>query len=296
MVTKGLLRSRQILLSFTKNKTLYKTTENPQILEWILTRKTLKKQEKTLSNTFLQFSQKTKNTLEKKKFEKNNTTICYKKHLLLPHPTYPRIIIEIQAKPNWDWWGRERSKWVFGEGENASPREEEDNKNVVLWRREEKRRDLFNKTKKNKKNKSGLVFLLFSSRKWRAKDTQSQPNTHHHSNLLSPTNNNLDLSTTILEPLLHKKEGRFFISFLFSSQILSSFLFPKTTSKLSFLHKRKNSNFSSLSKKKKQISHTLPNSCAFFSAIKWVYVWSAFLWLICVPSKQGIFCQNIIMQ
>lgn len=252
MVTKGLLRSRQILLSFTKNKTLYKTTENPQILEWILTRKTLKKQEKTLSNTFLQFSQKTKNTVEKKKFEKNNTTICYKKHLLLPHPTYPRIIIEIQAKPNWDWWGRERSKWVFSEGENASPREDEDNKNVVLWRRGEKRRDLFNKTKKNKKNKSGLVFLLFSSRKWRAKETQSQPNTHHHSNLLSPTNNNLDLSTTILEPYFTRKKEDFSFPFfslpkfslLFSSQkqqanyifftkerIKNSHLFPKRRSK-----------------------------------------------------------------
>ncbi len=254
MVTKGLLRSRQILLSFTKYKTLYKTTENPQILEWVLTRKTLKKQEKTLSNTFLQFSQKTKNTVEKKIWKKqHHHHHLLQKHLLLPHPTNPRTIIEIQAKPNWDWWGRERSKWVFGEGENASPREEEDNKNVVLWRRGEKRRgDLFNKTKKDKKNKSGFFFLLFSSRKWRAKETQSQPNTHHHSNLLSTTNNNLDLSTTILKPYFTRKKEDFSFPFfslpkfslLFSSQkqqanylfftkerIIFSHVFPKRRSK-----------------------------------------------------------------
>ncbi len=285
MVTKGLLRSRQILLNFTKNKTLYKTTENPQILEWVLTRKTLKKQEKTLSNTFLQFSQKTKNTVEKKIWKKQHHHLL-QKHLLLPHPTYPRTVIEIQAKPKWDWWGRERSKWVFGEGENASPREEEDNKNVVLWRRGEKRRgDLFNKTKKDKKNKSGLFFLLFSSRKWRAKETQSQPNTHHHSNLLSTTNNNLDLSTTILKRYFTGKKEDF--SFPFFSLPKFSLLFsslPKNNKQLIFCEE-KNIFFSSLSKKKKQISHTLPNSCAFFSAIKWVYLWRAFLWLICVPSK-----------
>ncbi len=154
-----------------------------------------------------------------------------------------------------------------------------------MWRRGEKRRgDIFNKTKKNQKNKSGLFFLLFSSRKWRANETQSQPNTHHHSNLLSTTNNNLDLSTTILKPYFTRKIFHF-LSFLFPNSLFSSLLFPKTTSKLSFLHERKNKIFSSLSQKKNQISRTLPNSCAFFPAIKWVYVWRAFLWLICVPSK-----------
>lgn len=123
-------------------------------------------------------------------------------------------------------------------------------------RREEKRRDLFNKTKKDKKNKSGLVFLLFSSRKWRAKETQSQPNTHHHSNLLSPTNNNLDLSTTILEPYFTRKKEDFSFPFfslhkfslLFSSQKQQAnyLFFTKERIKISHLFPKRRSKFLTL--------------------------------------------------
>lgn len=161
-------------------------------------------------------------------------------------------------------------------------------------RREEKRS--FQQNQKEQEKQKWVGLSSFSFKKVEGK---RNPIPTQHPSPLQPTKSYKQQPRPLhhhSRTLLHKKEGRFFISFLFSSQILSSFLFPKSTSKLSLLHKRKNKNFSSLSKKKKQISHTLPNSCAFFSAIKWVYVWRVFLWLICVPSKQGIFCQNIIMQ
>ncbi len=164
----------------------------------------------------------------------------------------------------------------------------------VEERREEKRRSF----QQNQKGQEKQKWVVLSSFFFKKVEGKRNPIPTQHPSPLQPTKYYKQQPRPLhhhSQTLLHRKEGRFFISFLFSSQILSSFLFPnslffsllfpKTTSNLSFLHKRKNNFFSSLSKKKKQISHTLPNSCAFFSAIKWVYVWRAFLWLICVPSK-----------
>lgn len=112
------------------------------------------------------------------------------------------------------------------------------------------------KPKRTRKTKVGLFFLLFSSRKWRAKETQSQPNTHHHSNLLSTTNNILDLSTTILKPYFTRKKEDFSFPFfslpkfslLFSSrkQQANYLFFTKERIKFSHLFRKRRSKFLTL--------------------------------------------------
>ncbi len=156
----------------------------------------------------------------------------------------------------------------------------------VEERREEKRRYFQQNQKEQEKQKWVVVSSFF----FKKVEGKRNPIPTQHPSPLQPTKYYKQQPRPLhhhSQTLLHKKEGRFFISFLFSSQILSS---------LPFSSQKQQANYLFFAKERIKFSHLFPKRRSkflalclilvhFFPKLKWVYVWRAFLWLICVPSK-----------
>jgi hypothetical protein len=110
---------------------------------------------------------------------------------------------------------------------------------------EERREEKWRSFEQNQKGQEKQKWVVLSSFFFKKVEGKRNPIPTQHPSPLQPTKYYKQQPRPLhhhSQTLLHKKEGRFFISFLFSSQILSSLLFsslPKNNKQIIFSSQKK---------------------------------------------------------